>query len=182
MAEAGRAHRVREGAVLDVARRPQLRPQPGAVSGRFDPRRRSGVRRRLLARARRLGDPAGRFRRRDRAQLLRHLPQQLHEERARAGRTAGVDGAADLGRDRGRPGDRDRRRRRATDRRGPGRRHHRRVPVGRADPTSLPRRTRRRRHHARPTPARSTTTRRTARPGWADAPRGAVSPRWSWRW
>ena len=57
-------------------------------AGRVDPRRRSGVRRRLVTRARRVGDPAGRLRRRDRAELLRHLPQQLHEERTRAGRAA----------------------------------------------------------------------------------------------
>ena len=35
-----------------------------------------------------MGDPAVRVRRRDRAELLGHLPQQLHEERARARRAA----------------------------------------------------------------------------------------------
>ena len=84
VAEAGRAHRVREGPVRHVARRPQLRAQRRALRRRRDPRRRPGVRRRLVARARRLGDPAVRVRRRDRAELLRHLPQQLHQERARA--------------------------------------------------------------------------------------------------
>ena len=70
VAEAGRAHRVREGPVRDVARRPRLRAQRRALRRRVGPRRRAGVRRRLVARARRVGDPAGRLRRRDRAELL----------------------------------------------------------------------------------------------------------------
>ena len=79
--------------------------------------------------------------------------------------------AADLGRDRGRPADRDRRRRRAAHRRGAGGRHHGRVPDGRADPAPLPRRARRRRHHAHPRRRDRRLREDTARPGWADADR-----------
>ena len=50
-------------------------------------RGRAGVRRRLVARARRLGDPAVRLRCRHRAELLGHLPHELHQERPRAGRS-----------------------------------------------------------------------------------------------
>ena len=42
VAEARRAHRLREGPVLDVARRPQLRAQRRALRRRIDPRRRPG--------------------------------------------------------------------------------------------------------------------------------------------
>ena len=75
---------LREGAVRHVARRSRLRAQRRALRRRVDARRRAGVRRRVVARARRLGDPAVRVRRRDRAELLGHLPQQLHQERPRA--------------------------------------------------------------------------------------------------
>ena len=156
---------LREGALLDLARRPRLRAQPGAVPGRIGPRRRSGIRCRLVARARRVGDPAGRLRRGDRAQLLRHLPQQLHQERPRAGRVpeatveqiwAAIEAdptteiVVDVERLIGR---------------GAGRRHHRRVPHGRADPAPLPRRPRRHRHHADPRRRHRRRTRRPAQPG-----------------
>ena len=55
-------------------------------------------------RARRLGHPAIRLRRRDRPELLRHLPQQLHEERPGAGGVTCPDRRADLGRHRRRSG------------------------------------------------------------------------------
>ena len=61
-----------------------------------------------------------------------------------------ADGRGDLGGHRGRPADRDRGRRRAARRRGAGGRARRAVPDGPGDPAPLPRRPRRRRHHARP--------------------------------
>ena len=69
-----------------------------------------------------------------RPELQRHLPQQLHEERSRSCRRARPRGEADLGGDRRRPANGDHGRRRTTHRRGAGRRHHRLVPDGRADP------------------------------------------------
>ena len=86
LAQAGRAHRLREGPVLGVARRPALRPEPAGARRRHDPRRRPQLRHRLVARARRVGHPAVRLRGRRLAPLRRHLPQQLHQERPRAGR------------------------------------------------------------------------------------------------
>ena len=66
-------------------------------SRRQHPRRRAGVRRRLVTRARRVGAPAVRLRRRDRPQLLGHLPQQLHEERTRPGRRARSRSSSECG-------------------------------------------------------------------------------------
>ncbi len=151
LAEAGRAHRLREGPVLHVEGRPQLRAQRRALRAGEHPRGRPGVRRRLVARARRVGDPAVRLQRRDRAELLRHLLQQLHEERPRAGR-----------RSRRRPSRRSGRRSRPTptteivvdmerlDRRGAGRRHRRVVPDRPRHAAPVPQRPRRRRHHDDP--------------------------------
>ena len=130
VAQARRAHRLRAGAVRHVAGRPRLRAQRRALRRRVDDRRRAGVRRRVLTRARRLGDPAVRLRRRHRAELLGHLPQQLHEERPRTGRRPEARRRADLGGHRRRPGDRDHRRRRAARRRGAGDRARRAVPDG----------------------------------------------------
>ena len=114
-----------KGLFATLARRPRLRAQRRALQRRQHPRRRSGVRRRFVTRARRVGAPAVRLRRRDRPELLGHLPQQLHEERARARRRARERRRAALGRDRGRPGNDDRRRRRAARRRGAGHRPRR---------------------------------------------------------
>ena len=66
-----------------------VRPQRRAVRGRIDPRRRPELRHGLVARARGVGDHGLRLRGRDLAALRRHLPQQLHEERPRAGAGAG---------------------------------------------------------------------------------------------
>ena len=85
LAEAGRAHRLRQGPVLRVARRPLVRAERRTLRGRLDPRRRTELRHRLVARARGLGDHGLRLRGGDLASLRRHLPQQLHEERPRAG-------------------------------------------------------------------------------------------------
>ncbi len=85
LAQAGRAHRLRRRAVLRVARRPRLRAQPRALHRRHHPRGRAQLRHRLVPGARRLGDHGLRLPGRRLAPVRRHLPQQLHEERARAG-------------------------------------------------------------------------------------------------
>ena len=85
VAQAGRAHRLRAGPVRGVARRPLLRAQRRALRRRPHPRGRAQLRHRLVPRARRVGDHGLRLPGRDLAPLRRHLPQQLHQERPRAG-------------------------------------------------------------------------------------------------
>ena len=92
LAEAGRAHRLREGPLLGVARRPRLRAQPARARRRHHPPGRPQLRHRLVPRARRVGHPAVRLQGGGVAPVRRHLPQQLHQERpgARGGRRAEV--------------------------------------------------------------------------------------------
>ena len=85
VAQARRAHRLRQGPVLLVARRPRVRAQRRALRRRQHPRRRPQLRHRLVPGARRVGDHGLRLPGRGEPPLRRHLPQQLHEERARAG-------------------------------------------------------------------------------------------------
>ena len=165
VAQADRAHRLREGPVRQLARRPRLRPQRRALHRRQRVGRRSGVRRRLLTRARRVGVAAVRLRRRDRPELLGHLPQQLHEERARpCGRPRGRRRAA-LGRHRGGPGSDDRRRRRTARRRGAEHRPRRSVPA-------RPRRRNTASSRVSTTSASRSATRTTSRPTRRPAPPG----------
>ena len=69
-----------------LARRPRLRAQRRALRRRQHPDRRSQLRHRVEPRARRVGDHGLRLPGRDQPPVRRHLPQQLHEERPRAGR------------------------------------------------------------------------------------------------
>ena len=75
---------LRQGPVLVVAGRPQLRAQRRALRRREHPHRRPQLRHRLEPRARRVGDHGLRLPGRDQPPLRRHLPQQLHQERPRA--------------------------------------------------------------------------------------------------
>ena len=110
LAQAGRAHRLRRGPVLGVARELRLRAQPGAVRRRADPRRRAQLRHRLVTRARAVGARGLRVPGRHLAALRRHLPQQLPEDRAAAGRRCPPTSSTRIMRaDRGRPVARDRR-------------------------------------------------------------------------
>ena len=111
LAQAGRAHRLREGPLLRVARRPVVRAErASSYAGATHPRGRPQLRHRLVARARRVGHPAVRLRGGDLAPLRRHLPQQLDQERPRAGRRVAPSSATRLlARDRGRPDARARR-------------------------------------------------------------------------
>ena len=77
LAQAGRAHRLRQGPVLRVARRPVVRAQRRALRRRHHPPGGPELRHRLVARARRVGDHGLRLRGRGLAPLRRHLPQQL---------------------------------------------------------------------------------------------------------
>ena len=85
-----RAHRLRAGPVLRLAlsarrlAQPRLRAEPAALPGRERARLGSQLRLGLVARARALGAAAVRLPRRHRAQLRRHLPQQLLPERLAA--------------------------------------------------------------------------------------------------
>ena len=84
LAEARRAHRLRRGPVLRVARELRLRAQPGALRRRA----RSSSPARTSAPARRASTRCGRcmdygFQAVHLAPLRRHLPQQLPEDRAR---------------------------------------------------------------------------------------------------
>ena len=119
LAQAGRAHRLRRGAVLRVARELRLRAQPGAVrrarrSSWPGPNFGTGSSREHAPWA--LEDYG--FRAVISPRLRRHLPQQLPEDRAAAGRAPGRRRHADHARRRGRPDDRDRHRRRRPARRG----------------------------------------------------------------
>ena len=87
--QAGRAHRLR--------RVPVLRLGEGAGLGAADepdPRRRAELRLRLKPRARSVGARGLRLPGDHRAELRRHLPLQLHEDRAASGRAAGTACAA----------------------------------------------------------------------------------------
>ena len=70
----------------------RFRPQPAALPGRVDPARAQELRLRLVARARAVGAAAVRLSRADRAELRRHLLQQLLQERRAADRAAGAPG------------------------------------------------------------------------------------------
>ena len=72
---------------------------------RDDPRRRAGLRHRLLARARGVGAARLRLQGGDLAAVRRHLPRQLAQGRPADRRAAREDRAAAVGRHRGRPGD-----------------------------------------------------------------------------
>ena len=92
LAEAGRAHRLRRRACSPSgATTATSSSTTSAYAGATHPGRRPELRHRLVARARRLGDHGLRLRRRDLAPLRRHLPQQLHQERPRAGRRRADD-------------------------------------------------------------------------------------------
>ena len=70
----------------------RLRAQPAALPGRLDPARAQELRLRLVARARAVGAAAVRLPRPDRAELRRHLLQQLLQERPAADRAARAPG------------------------------------------------------------------------------------------
>ena len=152
LAQAGRAHRLREGPVLGVARRPGLRAQPGAVRRRHHPGRRPQLRHRLVPRARRVGHPAVRLPGRDLAPVRRHLPQQLRprtascpvvvSRRGRRAAAAGRRGRSRRSRSRSTSsGARSRRRRSASSVE---------LPARRLGPAPVPRGPRRHRPHAPP--------------------------------
>ena len=71
--------------VRRVAQGSRLRDQRSAVRGRLDHDRGRELRLRLQPRARAVGDRGRRVQGGDRAELRRHLPQQLHEDRPAAG-------------------------------------------------------------------------------------------------
>ena len=153
-------------------------------AGRVDPRRRAGVRRRLVARARRVGDPAGRLRRR---RSRRASPTSSATTARRTGWCRSCCRSRRSS-DSGPPSRPTRRPRSSSTSSGcivevPAAGHRRVVPDRRRRRSTLPR-TASTTSASRSTHADEIDRLRgsTARPGWAEARSAHVSPRWSWRW
>ncbi len=89
--QAHRAHGVRAVPVRRVAQGSRLRDQRPALRGRVDPAGGRELRLRVQPRARAVGDRGRGVPRDHRAELRGHLPQQLHEGRAAAGRAARLE-------------------------------------------------------------------------------------------
>ena len=92
--EARRADRVRPVPVRRVAQGPRVHPQRRALRRRHGPARRRELRVRVEPRARAVGDRGPRVPRGDRAELRRHLPEQLPEDRAAPRRAAATSRSA----------------------------------------------------------------------------------------
>ncbi len=108
--QAGDPDGLRGRAVRRMAQRSRLRPQQPDVRQWLGARRRSGLRHRQLARARRVGPAELRLPGRHLLALRRHLPRQLRQGRAGRGAGRREGRAAPVGLARRQPGRRDHRR------------------------------------------------------------------------